>query len=666
MNEDLAKERSQTTFKVQELSEFLYGGQETFNAIKYLESLLDKDPDLDNSASYFLSDEEAYEDVLRQDVHFLKKRKEIKLDQFSVTVQNIVKKMMNPYYSHLGIHESMFKSIIKNHGTEKQVEKWLPLIENYQIIGTYAQTEMGHGTFVRGLETTATYDPRSQNFYLHSPTLTAAKWWPGALGHVVTHAVVLARLVTLGKDYGIHPFIVQLRSLEDHSVLPGRKLGSIGPKMSLNNIDNGYLLFNNVQIPRENMLMKYSQVSPEGLYRKKGGSEKLTYIAMVEVRANLAYYSAVGLAKACTIAIRYSAVRRQSKLDESKPELQVLDYKTQQYSLLPFLATSYAFWFTGVEIRKTLLQVQKEILMGNLSHTQELHATSAGLKSFTTQIAATGIETCRFRCGGHGYSLSSGLPRLYTDVGAPACTYEGENMVMMLQTARYLIKCYAKLTSGEALSSSTTLYLSAVTKNSACPATTSEDFKDPQTLIQAYKHRAARLVMFVSKKLQEKISSGLTPEDAWNNVSIDLVRAAKAYCHLYVVDHFAKTVEKEKFSAELRSVLKGLFNLYAVYGIVENAGDFLEDQYLNGQQMRLANDVLMELLEELRPNAVGLVDAFGFSDQSLNSVLGRYDGNVYEHLMKWAESCPMNRRETPPGYEKYLRPLLKGQITAKL
>ena len=42
--------------------------------------------------------------------------------------------------------------------------------------------------------------------------------------------------------------------------LPGRKLGSIGPKMSLNNIDNGYLLFNNVQIPRENMLMKYSQV----------------------------------------------------------------------------------------------------------------------------------------------------------------------------------------------------------------------------------------------------------------------------------------------------------------------------------------------------------------------------------------------------------------------
>lgn len=42
------------------------------------------------------------------------------------------------------------------------------------------------------------------------------------------------------------------------------------------------------------------------------------------------------------------------------------------------------------------------------------------------------------------------------------------------------------------------------------------------------------------------------------------------------MDHFAKTVEKEKFSAELRSVLKGLFNLYAVYGIVENAGDFLE------------------------------------------------------------------------------------------
>ena len=57
-----------------------------------------------------------------------------------------------------------------------------------------------------------------------------------------------------------------------------------------------------------------------------------------------------------------------------------------------------------------------------------------------------------------------------------------------------------------------------------------------------------------------------------------------------------------------------------------------------------------------RPNAVGLVDAFDYSDHNLNSVLGRYDGNVYEHLMKWAESFPLN--ETEVSRSQRLTPLV--------
>ena len=57
------------------------------------------------------------------------------------------------------------------------------------LIGTYAQTELGHGTFVRGLQTTATYDVDAQQFILHTPTLTATKWWPGGLGKTSTHVV---------------------------------------------------------------------------------------------------------------------------------------------------------------------------------------------------------------------------------------------------------------------------------------------------------------------------------------------------------------------------------------------------------------------------------------------------------------------------------------------
>jgi acyl-CoA oxidase len=65
----------------------------------------------------------------------------------------------------------------------------MPQILNYDIIGCYAQTELGHGSNVRGLETTATWDPIKKEFEIHSPHLTASKWWNGSMGRTATHAV---------------------------------------------------------------------------------------------------------------------------------------------------------------------------------------------------------------------------------------------------------------------------------------------------------------------------------------------------------------------------------------------------------------------------------------------------------------------------------------------
>lgn len=54
---------------------------------------------------------------------------------------------------------------------------------------------------------------------------------------------------------------------------------------------------------------------------------------------------------------------------------------------------------------------------------------------------------------------------------------------------------------------------------------------------------------------------------------------------------------------------------------------------------------IKELLAQLRPNAVALVDSFDLHDKRLNSVLGRYDGNVYEHMFDWARRSPLNATE---------------------
>jgi acyl-CoA oxidase len=76
------------------------------------------------------------------------------------------------------------------------------------VIGCYAQTELGHGSNVADLETTATLDMGTNEWIFHTPTITAYKFWPGAMGMIGNHAVVQARCISLGKDYGVKPFFV--------------------------------------------------------------------------------------------------------------------------------------------------------------------------------------------------------------------------------------------------------------------------------------------------------------------------------------------------------------------------------------------------------------------------------------------------------------------------
>lgn len=134
------------------------------------------------------------------------------------------------------------------------------------------------------------------------------------MGHTVNHAVVVAQLYTQGEYRGLAPFIVQLRDEETHMPLPGIDIGEIGTKLGMKSVNNGYLGLKHVRVPLNNMLMKNSQVLPDGTYVKPK-STVLTYGTMMFVRVALIRDTANFLAKASTIATRYSAVRRQSPID---------------------------------------------------------------------------------------------------------------------------------------------------------------------------------------------------------------------------------------------------------------------------------------------------------------------------------------------------------------
>ncbi|XP_077990252.1 peroxisomal acyl-coenzyme A oxidase 1-like [Glandiceps talaboti] len=656
MNVDIQRERRQATFVAEDLTYVLDGGKQKTKKRRFIESLALNDPELKCDEPSFMTRNERLNSSTK---HVILIEKKMRRHNFQSDEDRTMFRMAAARKKDtisLPVHYLMFKPTMIGQGTEEQQKKWMPLMEDLVVTGTYAQTELGHGTFIRGLETTATYDPQTEEFVMHSPTLTSMKWWPGNLGLQSNHAVVVAQLYTKGQCHGIHQFMVQLRSLEDHRPLPGVTVGDIGPKMENHGYCNGFLRFDHVRIPRENMLMKYAKVQPDGTYIKPQ-SMKLAYGSMVLLRVNFTRTAAECLAMASTIAIRYSTVRRQTEITPGGEEPQILDYQSQQYKLFPRLASAYAFYFVGKIVKDIFLKTQDEIKAGNIRSMSALHAISSGLKSFTSDEMNRGIEICRLSCGGHGYSQASGLPSLYGRSTA-LCTVEGENTVLYLQVARYLMKCASMVATGQELPDLVS-YLSK-TPEKKWSAKNEADVMNQG--LSAYEHRAQRLVIAAAQSLQREIGAGKAQHEAWNNSHIALIKAAQAHCHYFVVKSFVDFLRSGSLdtTAAVKSVLISLCQLYSLHGIHENAGDFLQDGYVSGEQMAMVTSQIPVVLATIRPNAVALVDAFDFRDEFLGSVLGRYDGNVYEKMYEWAKESPLNKEEVHESYYKYLKPMLQS------
>lgn len=178
-----------------------------------------------------------------------------------------------------GLHTSMFLHTLETMADNEQQEKFLPLARSFQIIGTYAQTELGHGSNLQRLETEAVFDRSTDTFILNTPTLTATKFWPGALGRSTNYCLLMAQLYTPDRNHpcGLQMFFVQIRDLNTHEPLPGKlikififlilenflsgvEVGEISTRFNNEVGDNGYLRLTNVRIPRNHMLMKLAQV----------------------------------------------------------------------------------------------------------------------------------------------------------------------------------------------------------------------------------------------------------------------------------------------------------------------------------------------------------------------------------------------------------------------
>ncbi|KAF3768130.1 acyl-coenzyme A oxidase 1 [Cryphonectria parasitica EP155] len=652
----LSGERAKSNVNVDQLADFLFT-QKTLQQREELVKILSAEQVFDKSKNYFQGREDRILGSLARGKRLqqLTEKNNWPTEKFEHALQLISEA------SPLAMHYKMFMPTIREQGTPEQHKLFLEKAQKFEIIGCYAQTELGHGSNVRGLETTATWNPEDKTFTIHSPALTASKWWIGTLGKVANHAVVMAQLVIKGKVLGPHPFIVPIRDSKTHEPLPDVHIGDIGPKFGFNTMDNGFLLLNNVKVPHVNMLARFSRVDPNTSQYIKPPTPALVYGTLTYVRSTIVLESGSVLARGVTIATRYCAVRRQFQDLDAKGKVgenQVLNYSMVQYRLLPLLAATFALHFTGRNMITLYEENQKRLAAGDApggSDSQrrpgpeelnaggdllaDLHSTSCALKSYSSTIAAEGLEVCRRACGGHGYSSFSGIGSYYADY-LPTVTWEGDNFMLSQQVARYLLKSARAVLTGKASDNDTTRFLKNFLKRQDVGAAFDVLGSDTE-LVDAFAWRVAYLTFDALKKRDEE-------KQPWNSLLVDFYRLSTAHAQYMVVKSFRDALSidsttKAGLDQETLAVMHLLYKLFALYTLEKESTEFFSSAATTVKQIALARKQVMKLLEEVRPHAVRLVDAWKFPDWQLDSSLGRYDGKVYEDMFyRASELNPLN------------------------
>ncbi|KAH6712989.1 acyl-CoA dehydrogenase/oxidase C-terminal [Leptodontidium sp. 2 PMI_412] len=674
---DLIKaEREKSKISVEKLSNFLFTKDVLDRQDKILK-ILEAEKVFDKSQNYFDGRVDKFKTALARAKRLRQLQVKHNWNRDDYMTANDLISEPGPY----GLHASMYLTTLEGQGTPEQHKLFLEPAQEYKAIGCYAQTELGHGSNVRGLETTATWNPEDKTFILHSPHLTASKWWIGSLGRTANHAVVMAQLIIAGKPYGPHPFVCQIRDMKTHEPLEGVHVGDIGPKFGYNTMDNGFLLLNQFKIPHINMLARFSRVDPETNKYVKPSSPSLIYGTLTWVRSTIVLQSGGVLARGVTIATRYAAVRRQFQ-DRDAPtgshgENQVLNYTMVQFRLLPLLAATFALHFTGKAMMGLYQENQKQMqASASTADTNrgagpeethsgsdllaDLHATSCGLKALGSTTAAEGLEVCRRACGGHGYSSFGGIGAWYADY-LPTTTWEGDNYMLTQQVARYLLKSARAVLKGNAPNNDTSRIFTTFLQKQDMGAA-HDVLGSDSDLVAAFAWRTSFLTF-------EALKHRDVEKNSWNSLLVDFWRLSTAHSQYLVVKNFYEALQSESLRYELDpatiDVLHKLFRLYALNTLEKEASEFYSSSAVTVRQIQLARTKsVMKLLEEIRPHALSLVDAWHFPDWQLDSSLGRKDGKVYEDMFyRASELNPLNGLTVDPYPDSDV--LIKKDETSK-
>ena len=530
-----------------------------------------------------------------------------------------------------GVQWGLFGGAINHLGTDRHRSAYLPAVMALDLLGCFAMTETGHGSDVQSIRTTATYDPKTQEFVLHTPDDDARKDYIGNAARHGQMAAVFAQLVTQREQHGVHAFLVPIRDGQGKPC-PGVSIEDCGHKAGLNGVDNGRLAFHEVRVPRDALLDRYGSVAEDGTYSSPIENESRRFFTMlgtlVQGRISVSGAAVSAAKTALTIAVRYALARRQFKAPGSDSEIVLLDYLQHQRRLLPALASTYALHFAQTELVARLHEVFSTDGERDEQARRRLETLAAGIKATTTWHATHAIQTCREACGGAGYLSVNRLPQLKADTDV-FTTFEGDNTVLLQLVAKTLLTNYQE-EFGELDTIGTVRFVTDQVVETVIERTggraivqrlldavpgRDEDasLRDRGYQLSLFEWREKHLLEGAARRLRSGIGDGEDPFEVFNNAQDHLLAAARAHIDRVVLEEFVSAIDACE-DGEVKELLDLVCDLHVMSMLERDRAWFLEHGRLTPARAKAVIATVNELCRELRPHAELLVDAFAIPD----------------------------------------------------
>lgn len=519
-----------------------------------------------------------------------------------------------------GVQFGLFGGSVQQLGTKRHHDRYLEAIGKGELLGCFAMTETGHGSNVRGLETTLTYDRNTREFIVHSPKEQSGKEYIGNALHGQL-ATVFGQLIVGGDSHGIHAVLVPMRD-KHGALLPGIRVEDCGPKMGLNGVDNGRIWFDEVRVPRENLLNRFGDVSETGQYSSPIENPAKRFFTMLgTLVGGRVCVPRAGLSAAksgLSIAIRYGLKRRQFAPRLNEPETLLLDYPSHQRRLMPRLAKAYALHFALMELSRRFVNQEGEDM-------REIETLAAGLKAYATWFTTDTLQECREACGGKGYLWENRLADLKADTDI-FTTFEGDNTVLSQLVAKGLLSKFKKAFNEEGnlallryLSSRVTTAVTEqnpfAVRNTSRSHLVNEDFH-----LSAFEFRENRLTVSLGQRLRGHIKNGSSAYEAALLCQTHMIALSEAFVEKVILKDFQRALEQPMPEATARA-LRTLYELFALHTIERHKGWYLESDYMLSNKTKAIRREVDRLCGEARQLAGIYVKAFDIPEPLLGAAI---------------------------------------------